>query len=575
MLLDYSAFSDFPAAKQIYKTMLDDGLAEKIVSVIKPRGLFRSKPNPDEVRLQLSALSTNFCRTSGFKDDLVNYVFNGGLVAIGIQEQIEAQEDSTNVESKDNHNNIITQYLVVNVSPKNASLYVDGVIRVPNNGVWVGELSLGNHSYRVENFPLHEEGTITLTESKKVEIDINLFSNSTSLYPVFVSVEEEDTEIFVDGVNVGRGIWDGQLSSGEHTFEAKNPKLYPALQKHLIKSKQSIVFHALKPKTGSISVNVFPVGSTIMLNGIKMGQTPLMLRDIPIGGKILVVKTEEGSEFKSVIDIRENQTTTVNESIETLFFDDYTKAKVGDFFYTDGALSHAMADNKTCIGIVISTTPHPSDIRKGWSHGYIASVNNQQNRAYVKEWGDLSLPLPGTYSIDDINDIRRYINAGSPQSIDSAYDKCNIDIIKDNPMYGAIHQACLLKHLIPLPKGKTSGWYLPSIQQLIDICKNIYEAKQSDNRFCLSGELAKMDFDTDPYGKSIMSSQRRLLNLEGTSSYHGRSSYFIPFLVWSSSIDSTGNPLILRADIRQFTICTSESTFASHRSCSVISVASF
>ncbi|MCQ2172372.1 MAG: PEGA domain-containing protein [Bacteroidales bacterium] len=524
MLLDYNAFSDFPAAKQILKSMIEEGVCSNVVNVASPHGLFRTKKSPEEIKLQIAKLSSSFCTNSGYKEDLVNYVFGGFLYSMGIFSQ-SPDEQKVEEDANKDANSEITQFLIVNISPKNSDLYIDDVIQVTQNGVWVGELPLGLHSYKVEKLPFHEDGKVQLTETESVKLDINLLKQSASGHLVTITTEEDDTEIFVDRVNVGRGFWEGQLSKGDHCFEARKDKYYPLTKRQVIDSNQDVVFSSLKPITGSVSVNVSPVGSNIYLNGRSVGCSPMIIRDVPIGQKFISVKTEEGTEFKTVVDVKENQTTPINECIDTLFFDDYSNVKIGDFFYEDGTLSHVKASNKKCIGIVFSTKPDKSDAQKGWSHGCIVSAMEEYLLPRSGGWGDLTIPLPADFSKDSETDIRHYITSFGSEAAKSGYVKCNIDIIKDNPLFDAIYQASMIKSSFPLPKGKTSGWYLPTIQQLIDLFFNIFEATP-DNQY---GPSVKIKESIE---KSIMPEQRKMI----LSSYHTLDG------IWSSSIDENGAP---------------------------------
>lgn len=145
---------------------------------------------------------------------------------------------------------------------------------------------------------------------------------------------------------------------------------------------------------------------------------------------------------------------------------DYSQAKIGDCFYSDGTFSTGQDSTKTCIGIVFSLKTSDEEKAQGWSHGQIVALANAGASEPV-EWGldgkELTKPF-GKYSWKNFTAVREVINgyACSHSSLVSGADYKAFGIIAKFP--------------VALPKA-TSGWYLPSVGQWIQIIENLGKVK--------------------------------------------------------------------------------------------------
>lgn len=66
-------------------------------------------------------------------------------------------------------------------------------------------------------------------------------------------------------------------------------------------------FTALKTITGSLRVDYEPTGADVLLNGKKVGVTPLVLKELPVGDYQLEIWREYYVKKFSNIKIREDQ----------------------------------------------------------------------------------------------------------------------------------------------------------------------------------------------------------------------------------------------------------------------------
>lgn len=187
------------------------------------------------------------------------------------------------------------------------------------------------------------------------------------------------------------------------------------------------------------------------------------------------------------------------------------RPQIGDYYYTDGTYSHEKDPSKTVAGIVFSTETTEVEKSHGWTHGQIVATKfarymvwrtekyglfNLKERSVQEEddsfiWGpDLLLPNPHkcfsqkeTYQM--LNDRDGYIYTYSGLTNDESYELFN----------------AARNFSTPLPLGKTSGWYVPAVGQIIDMFENIIGEKliweDKDN----SSTLVKCVNSKDVYDK--------------------------------------------------------------------------
>lgn len=161
--------------------------------------------------------------------------------------------------------------------------------------------------------------------------------------------------------------------------------------------------------------------------------------------------------------------------------------QIGDYYYTDGTYSHEKDSSKTVAGIVFSTETTDVEKSHGWTHGQIVATRfarymvwrtekyglfNLKERSVRREtdffkWGpSLVLPNPHTcFSQKETHLMREdkdgYIYTYSGLTNDESYELFN----------------AARNYPTPLPKGKTSGWYVPAVGQIIDMFENIIGQK--------------------------------------------------------------------------------------------------
>ena len=98
--------------------------------------------------------------------------------------------------------------------------------------------------------------------------------------PVKISVNDPETEIWVDREYVGTGQWEGQLSQGFHLAQTRKDSLSSAVTTFWIRDEfpQEITLKAFGMGYGLLNIHCNVEGASISINGSGYGQTPRIVR---------------------------------------------------------------------------------------------------------------------------------------------------------------------------------------------------------------------------------------------------------------------------------------------------------
>jgi hypothetical protein len=66
---------------------------------------------------------------------------------------------------------------------------------------------------------------------------------------------------------------------------------------------------------GTLALSSVPEGAQVMLNGTVVGQTPVVLNDLPAGSRVLLVRREGYSPWSASVRVVANQRTTVRATL--------------------------------------------------------------------------------------------------------------------------------------------------------------------------------------------------------------------------------------------------------------------
>lgn len=201
------------------------------------------------------------------------------LTLTGVSNQIYEKEEE-----------LKTEFVVFETSPAGASVYINDNLKgitpltVPlKEGNYLCKLELP--MYKVDEFDLNVRAGETINVYKTLE-ELDIFG-------MVNIVTDEFAEIYIDNQKMGSGKYSGKTIEGVHIIElrAENHKTF--VKEILVVAKRDYnIERYLEKMLGTISIQSFPAGASILVDGEYMGTTPRFVRDIPVGNRQVTLEKE-------------------------------------------------------------------------------------------------------------------------------------------------------------------------------------------------------------------------------------------------------------------------------------------
>ena len=253
-------------------------------------------------------------------------------------------------------------YINVSTSPEQgAKVFVDGIY-IGESPIESDKLASGSHTVRVmkDMFKMKEQSFV-VNDGQTTNATLNMSAN-------FVNVTintDADSDIYVDEEYKAKGRWTGRLSDGSHILEARklNHRSSTQTVELILGESKSFTLEAPKPINGSCEINTSPMSAEIYIDGKHYGQTPNYINEILIGTHELKLEKSGCATLTKTITIKENETLSINEKLQTGKEITISTDQSGDKIYVD--------DN------YIGTSPITSNISYG-SHNIKAERNGKE-----------------------------------------------------------------------------------------------------------------------------------------------------------------------------------------------------
>ena len=208
---------------------------------------------------------------------------------------------------------------VFNIKPSNAMLLIDGQIADGSGGAYTLSLPHGTHYYTVKlkDFSINNQSVQIDKNAKNINVDLTEF-----FAKIDVSCKTEDAEILINNEQKGVGKWGGMIIPGKYTIEVKKDGCHSQSRQVELKDNDVVTvdFSALKTITGSLRVDYEPAGADVLLNGKKVGVTPLEIKELPVGDYNLEIWKEYYVKKFANVKIREDQEWVENGTLELTQF---------------------------------------------------------------------------------------------------------------------------------------------------------------------------------------------------------------------------------------------------------------
>ena len=223
---------------------------------------------------------------------------------------------------------------ILTTPEQGAKVFVDEEY-VGQSPVKTDKLKSGTHTVRVmKDMYKMKEQSFTVTDGQTTNATLNMAANFVN---VTVTTDSQ-SDIYVDDEYKGKGRWTGRLSDGSHMFEARktNHRTSKKSLDLVLGETKTISIDAPSPINGEIEINSTPMGATIYIDGKNYGETPNYISDILIGEHELKLTKQGCASVAKTITIKEGETLSVNEKLQTGKEISISTDQSGDKIYVDG-----------------------------------------------------------------------------------------------------------------------------------------------------------------------------------------------------------------------------------------------
>ena len=225
-------------------------------------------------------------------------------------------------------------YISISTSPEQgAKVFVDGDY-LGVSPIKTDKLASGTHTVRVmKDMYKMKEQSFTVIDGQTTNANLTMSANF-----VMLTVDTDaDSDIYVDEEYKGKGKWTGRVSEGLHNVEARkaNHRSSTKTVDLVLGENKTMTLEAPQPISGSIDVNSSPMSAEIYIDGKHYGQTPNYINEILIGTHELKLEKQGCATITKTITIKENETLTVNEKLQTGKEITIKTDKSGDKIYVD------------------------------------------------------------------------------------------------------------------------------------------------------------------------------------------------------------------------------------------------
>lgn len=210
---------------------------------------------------------------------------------------------------------------------KEDRVYYDRLIEIANAERKVIDLR-GEALYPLRRGELFSEQAVSLPDSSLVA-DVTCGGEKPSvpvlrgdtvqasaLSDVHITAFDAETEIWLNRELVGRGEWRGQLALGFYSVSSRKEGLESRTDFFWVESKKALELNLISPKAdyGLLNISCNEVNATVSLNGLVVGFTPCVLRDLPINRTYRIQLVKGRKKAERVIHLRGND--IMNLSLE-------------------------------------------------------------------------------------------------------------------------------------------------------------------------------------------------------------------------------------------------------------------
>lgn len=268
-------------------------------------------------------------------------------------------------------------YISVNSQPESgAQVFVNGKLLTATTPLTTEPIASGEHTVQVVK-EMYQPAVqkVTVTDGQTTPLTVRLQPNFAEL-----SVNAPaGAGIVVNNEQKGVGSWNGRLSAGIYSVEARLAKHKVAKQDvELVTGEKRTIELKPTPIYGSLDVISSPSGANIRIDGKDYGTTPNTLNRLLIGEYTLELSQQGYSTVRKSISINEGASATINETLQNGKEVTIRSTPSGANLFVDG--------------VAMGTTPFTGNLSFG---SHVLKIENggksAEKTVEVKEAGDESV----------------------------------------------------------------------------------------------------------------------------------------------------------------------------------------
>ena len=400
-LLDYQAFKEKPATKLILRDIINSGYAEEILSL-----------NSQDASwiLTFMKFKRDFIESCGYKEELVDYVFEAIVYGIGFR----PISDEPNIDETIN----VDDFFEIEESETSFQIKAEA-----NNS----EQKVNPNDIFTIALTFFNEGKYSQAKSF-IEKSISLYHNS--------NIPSIQLKLKGD-INMKMAFFTEAIKDYNNCFAAKAreercaiDKLRESLKKHEIKGFENSLY--------CYYLCLYSIGKISKVLWHKL------------------VKEEAMYGLDDAIMYCVQNGINPMEDHFDIYFTDKSQLRIGDYLYEDGTFSHELSTSKKIIAKVLIAETSDFEQKQGWTHGYLIAARadgrpcDSKMYMWCSENKDLLFPH-AHYTINDINHFKELKVIESEHYI-------KIDDYLKFPAFAAVKN-----YQVKIPIASTSHWFLPSI----------------------------------------------------------------------------------------------------------------
>lgn len=131
---------------------------------------------------------------------------------------------------------------------------------------------------------------------------------------VHITAFNVETEIWLNRELVGRGEWQGELAPGFYSVSSRKEGLESRTDFFWVEAGKMVELNLISPKAdyGLLNVTCDEIDAAIFLNGLAVGFTPCVLRNLPVDRTYRIRLVKGRKEVERVIHLRGNDIVNLN-----------------------------------------------------------------------------------------------------------------------------------------------------------------------------------------------------------------------------------------------------------------------